>query len=77
MSSPIVSIRAKSQDGKEVYAYMHKPKFEKELPAIVFVHGGLTEYTETKMRTQLLGNPVITQFLAEGLAVVQTTFRTC
>jgi len=77
MSSPIISIRPKSKDGKEVHAYMHKPKFQKELPAIVFVYGGLIEYTENEMRTQLLGNPVITQFLAKGLAVVQTTFRTC
>jgi hypothetical protein len=44
--------------------------------AIVFIHGGLTEFPEAALRRHLTANPVITRFLAAGYAVVMATFRT-
>ncbi len=74
--SPIQTLDAKAADGRAVRAFWRKPKREETFPAIVFIHGGLTQFPEDLLRRQLLVNPVITRMLAAGYAVAQATFRT-
>ena len=74
--SPIQTLEAKAADGRTVRAFWRKPKSEGTFPAIVFIHGGLTQFPEDLLRRQLLVNPVITRMLAAGYAVAQATFRT-
>jgi acetyl esterase/lipase len=74
--SPIEALDAKSADGRAVQAFWRKPNGDGPFPAIVFVHGGLTQFPEEVLRRQLQVNPVITRLLAAGYAVVQATFRT-
>jgi acetyl esterase/lipase/S-formylglutathione hydrolase FrmB len=74
--SPILTLEAKAADGRDVRAFWRKPKGDGPFPAIVFIHGGLTQFPEDLLRRQLLVNPVITRMLAAGYAVAQATFRT-
>lgn len=74
--SPIQTLDAKTADGRAVRAFWRKPKGAGPFPAIVFIHGGLTQFPEEVLRRQLTVNPVITRMLAAGCAVVQATFRT-
>ena len=74
--SPIRTLDAKAADGRTVQAFWRKPKGDGPFPAIVFIHGGLTQFPEEVLRRQLTVNPVVTRMLAAGYAVVQATFRT-
>jgi dipeptidyl aminopeptidase/acylaminoacyl peptidase len=77
MESPIQTLDAKAVDGRAVRAFWRKPKGDGPFPAIVFIHGGLTQFPEEALRRQLTVNPVVTRMLAAGYCVVQATFRTC
>ena len=74
--SSIQTLDAKAADGRAVRAFWRKPKGDGPFPAIVFIHGGLTQFPEEVLRRQLTVNPVVTRMLAAGYAVVQATFRT-
>jgi acetyl esterase/lipase len=74
--SPIQTLDAKAVDGRVVRAVWRKPKGDGPFPAIVFIHGGLTQFPEEVLRRQLMVNPVVTRLLAAGYCVVQATFRT-
>ncbi|MBM4089125.1 MAG: hypothetical protein FJ276_06815, partial [Planctomycetes bacterium] len=74
--SPVQPLDAKSADGRDVRAFWRRPKGDGPFPAIVFIHGGLTQFPEESLRRQLAVNPVVTRMLAAGYAVVQATFRT-
>jgi dipeptidyl aminopeptidase/acylaminoacyl peptidase len=74
--SPIQTLDAKAADGRDVRAFWRKPKSDGPFPAVVFIHGGLTQFPEEVLRRQLTVNPVVTRMLAAGYAVVQATFRT-
>ncbi len=74
--SPIQALDAKATDGRAVRAFWRKPKGAGPFPAVIFIHGGLTQSPEEVLRRQLTVNPVITRMLAAGYAVVQATFRT-
>lgn len=74
--SPVLTIDTVSFDSRKVVALWRKPRHVAKPAVIVFIHGGLTQYPEWQLKRQLLGNPVITRFLASGYAVVQATFRT-
>jgi acetyl esterase/lipase len=73
---PVRVIEATAADGRPVRAWWRKPRGDGPHPAIVFIHGGLTEFPEAALRRHLTANPVITRFLAAGYAVVMATFRT-
>jgi len=73
---PVRVIAAAAADGRQVRAWWRKPHGDGPHPAIVFIHGGLTEFPEAALRRHLTANPVITRFLAAGYAVVMATFRT-
>lgn len=73
---PVQGIAARAADGRAARAWWRKPKGDGPFPAILFVHGGLTEFPEASLRQHLTANPVITRFLAAGYAVVMSTFRT-
>jgi acetyl esterase/lipase len=73
---PVRSIEAEAADGRPVRAWWRRPQGDAPVPAIVFIHGGLTEFPEAALRRHLTANPVITRFLAAGHAVVMATFRT-
>jgi acetyl esterase/lipase len=70
------TIEAEAADGRPVRAWWRRPQGDDSLPAIVFIHDGLTEFPEAALRRHLTANPVITRFLAAGHAVVMATFRT-
>jgi acetyl esterase/lipase len=74
--SPVQTLDAKAADGRAVRAFWRKPKGDGPFPAVVFIHGGLTQFPEEVLRRQLTVNPVVTRMLAGGYAVVQATFRT-
>ncbi len=74
--SPIGVIEAKASDGRAARAFWREPIGGRPFPAIVFVHGGLSEFPEEVLRDQLRSNPVITRMLDAGYAVIQATFRT-
>jgi len=74
--SPIQTLDAKAADGRAARAFWRKPKGDGPFPAVVFVHGGLTQFPEENLRRQVQVNPVITRMLAAGYAVAQATFRT-
>lgn len=74
--SPIQTLDAKTDDGRAMRAFWRKPKGDGPFPAVVFIHGGLTQFPEEVLRRQLTVNPVVTRMLAAGYAVVQATFRT-
>jgi acetyl esterase/lipase len=74
--SPIQPLDAKASDGRAVRAFWRKPKGDGPFPAVVFIHGGLTQFPEEELRKQLKTNPVLTRLLDSGFAVVQSTFRT-
>lgn len=74
--SPIQTLDAKAADDRAVRAFWRRPKGDGPFPAIVFIHGGLTQFPEDVLRRQLTVNPVVTRMLAAGYAVVQATFRT-
>ena len=74
--SPLQTIDTQAVDGKAVRAFWRKPKGDGPFPAIVFIHGGLTQLQEDVLRGQLKSNPVITRLLGAGYAVAQATFRT-
>ena len=74
-ASPILALEAKAADGRAVRAFWRKPEGDGPLPAIVFIHGGLTQAPDVMLRRQLTVNPVITRMLAAGYAVAQATFR--
>lgn len=74
--SPIRTLETEASDGRAVRAFWRKPKGDGPFPAIVFIHGGLTQSPEEVLRRQLPVNPVITRMLAGGYAVAQATFRT-
>ena len=73
---PVRTIEAEAADGRPVRAWWRRPQGDASVPAIVFIHGGLTEFPEAALRRHLTANPVITRFLAAGHAVVMATFRT-
>jgi len=73
---PVRVIEAEAADGRLVRSWWRKPRGDGPHPAIVFIHGGLTEFPEAALRRHLTANPVITRFLAAGYAVVMATFRT-
>lgn len=73
---PVRTIEAEAADGRPVRAWWRRPQGDASVPAIVFIHGGLTEFPEAALRQHLTANPVITRFLAAGHAVVMATFRT-
>jgi acetyl esterase/lipase len=73
---PVMRIDAKATEGRPVAAWWRQPKGEGPFPAILFIHGGLTQFPEASLRRHLTDNPVITRFLAAGYAVVMATFRT-
>lgn len=73
---PVRTIEAEAADGRSVRAWWRRPQGDASVPAIVFIHGGLTEFPEAALRRHLTANPVITRFLAAGHAVVMATFRT-
>jgi len=73
---PVRKIEAEAADGRPVRAWWRRPQGAASVPAIVFIHGGLTEFPEAALRRHLTANPVITRFLAAGHAVVMATFRT-
>jgi acetyl esterase/lipase len=73
---PVRTIEAEAADGRPVRAWWRRPQGDAPVPAIVFIHGGLTEFPEAALRRHLTANPVITRFLAAGHAVVMATFRT-
>jgi enterochelin esterase-like enzyme len=74
--SPIRTLENKASDGRAIRAFWRKPNGDGPFPAVVFIHGGLTQFPEEVLRRQLLVNPVITRLLAGGYAVAQATFRT-
>jgi acetyl esterase/lipase len=73
---PIQTIGATSTDGRDVRAFYRLPKGDGPFPAVIFVHGGLTQFPDTTLQQQLRDNPVITRMLDAGYTVVQATFRT-
>ena len=73
--SPIRTLDTQAADGRAVRAFWRQPKGDGPFPAIVFIHGGLTEFPEEVLRGQMRINPVITRLLAAGYAVAQATFR--
>jgi acetyl esterase/lipase len=73
---PVQGLEATAADGRPTRAWWRKPKGDGPFPAIVFIHGGLSEFPEASLRQHLTDNPVITRFLAAGYAVVMATFRT-
>lgn len=73
---PIQAIDATSSDGRDVRAFYRLPKGDGPFPAVVFVHGGLSQFPDTTLQQQLRDNPVITRMLEAGYAVIQATFRT-
>lgn len=73
---PIQSLDTASTDGRALRAFWRKPSGAGSFPAIVFVHGGLTQFPEKSLRQHLTDNPVITRFLSLDYAVVMATFRT-
>lgn len=74
--SPVLRLDAKAVDGRAVRAFWRKPKGDGPFPAVIFIHGGLTQFPEEVLRRQLTVNPVVTRMLAAGHAVVQASFRT-
>ena len=74
--SPVLLLTATAVDERRAKAYWRRPKTEQLCPALVFVHGGLTEFPEDRLQRQLRANPVVTRMLEAGYAVVQATFRT-
>jgi len=74
--SPVQSLDAKAADGRDVRAFWRRPKGDGPFPAVIFIHGGLTQFPEEPLCRQLAVNPVVTRMLAAGYAVVQATFRT-
>jgi acetyl esterase/lipase len=74
--SPIQTLDAEADDGRVVRAFWRKPKGDGPFPAVVLIHGGLTQFTGKVLERQLLVNPVVTRMLAGGYAVVQATFCT-
>ncbi|MEN9282701.1 MAG: Carboxylesterase NlhH [Verrucomicrobiota bacterium] len=74
--SPVQVLAATAVDGRRAKAFWRRPKTDQRCPAIVFVHGGLTEFPEDRLQRQLRANPVVTRMLEAGYAVVQATFRT-
>ena len=74
--APILTIDAKAADGRAVRAFWRRPKGDGPFPAMVFIHGGLSQFPEAAQRDPLRSNPVVTRMLAAGFAVVQATFRT-
>jgi enterochelin esterase-like enzyme len=74
--SPVQVIETTAVDGRASRAWWRKPKGDGPFPAILFIHGGLTEFPEASLRQHLTENPVITRLLAAGYAVVMATFRT-
>jgi CubicO group peptidase (beta-lactamase class C family)/acetyl esterase/lipase/esterase/lipase superfamily enzyme len=74
--SRIQTLDAKAADGRAVRAFWRKPRGDGPFPAIVFIHGGLTQVPEEVLRRQLQMNPVIARLLDAGYGVVQATFRT-
>ncbi len=73
--SPIEVIATEASDGRPLRAFWRGPIGGRPFPAIVFVHGGLSEFPEAVLRDQLRVNPVITRMLEAGYAVAQATFR--
>jgi len=74
--SPILRIDAETGDGRSVRAFWRKPAGDTPSPAVVLIHGGLTQFPDDVLKRQLTVNPVVTRLLAAGYAVVQATFRT-
>jgi acetyl esterase/lipase len=73
--SPVLVIEATAADGRATRAWWRKPPGDGPFPAILFIHGGLTEFPEASLRQHLTDNPVMTRLLAAGYAVVMATFR--
>ncbi|MFM8536606.1 MAG: hypothetical protein ACKOES_00835, partial [Planctomycetaceae bacterium] len=63
---PVRAIEAEAADGRPVRAWWRRPQGDGVVPAIVFIHGGLTEFPEAALRRHLTANPVITRLLAAG-----------
>ncbi len=75
-AAPSGRIQAKTKDGMTAVATYRKPAGEGPYPAVVFIHGGLTELPEQNLTRQLRFNPVYTRMLAAGYVIVVGTFRT-
>lgn len=74
--SPIKVLNVKAADGREFTVPYRFWVNATNQTAIIFLHGGFTEYPEPKLEVLLRDNPVYTRLLQKGFGIVAGTFRT-
>jgi dienelactone hydrolase len=74
--SPIRKIKVTSEDGDTIKVVMRKPPGNGFFPAIIIIHGGMSERKIDRRIKQISKGPLCTRLLALGYVVVFSTFRT-
>ena len=73
--SPVKKVKVTAQDGNSIEIAMRIPPGKGPFPAVIFIHGGMSEGAIDNLRGALRGNPLCTRFLAAGYVSVHSTFR--
>lgn len=74
--SPILEIVSTAADGVRIEASYRKPPGSGPFPALMVIHGGLSQELAPQRHRQLKLNPVLTRLLHAGYVLVYSTFRT-
>ena len=71
---PIASPALAARDGQPVMVLMRKPPGSGPFPALVYLHGGLTPWSASQLKDELMA-ATLSRFLAAGYAIVIPSLR--
>ncbi len=72
---PLEVISVPTPDKQKATAVVRKPSGKGPFPAIVFLHGGLGQQGEKRLKEEAQSQPTLLRFLAAGYVTVNATFR--
>src|SRR5262245_55214601 len=72
--APLEAIAPVAKDGHKGEAFLRKPPGDGPFPAVVLVHGGITQWPTAMLKEHALGTWT-SRFLAAGYVVADTTYR--
>lgn len=72
---PLEVISVLTPDKHKATAVVRKPPGKGPFPAVVFLHGGLGQQGEKRLKEEAQSQPTLLRFLAAGYVTVNATFR--